>query len=106
MRSREVCLPNLLPTCDIPTDSRLSASGVSGYDQSVDKKQFMSHFTSFAAPVQRMLELAPEESIKLWDLLDMELQPSFIKEKAVLIGDAAHPFLPCELAIGNSTSRN
>lgn len=68
--------------------------GVSGYDQSVDKKQFMSHFTSFAAPVQRMLELAPEESIKLWDLLDMELQPSFIKEKAVLIGDAAHPFLP------------
>lgn len=40
-----------------------------------------------------MLELAPEESIKLWDLLDMELQPSFIKEKAVLIGDAAHPFL-------------
>ncbi|ROV99465.1 hypothetical protein VMCG_06300 [Cytospora schulzeri] len=68
--------------------------GASGYDQSVNKEQFISHFTDFAQPLRRMLELAPEESIKLWDLLDMELQPSFIKERAVLIGDAAHPLLP------------
>lgn len=106
MRSREVRLPNALSACEILTDGCLSASGVSGYDQSVNKKQFMSHFTNFAAPLQRMLELAPEESIKLWDLLDMELQPRFIKEKAVLIGDAAHPFLPCESAIGNLTGCN
>lgn len=60
----------------------------------------MSHFTNFAAPVQRMLEKAPEDSLKLWDILDMELPPSFIKGKAVLIGDAAHPFLPCEFPPG------
>lgn len=38
--------------------------------------------------------MAPEDGVKLWDLLDMELEQTLIKGKAVLIGDAAHPFLP------------
>lgn len=56
----------------------------------------MSHFEDFAPAVLRMLDKASEDCVKLWDLVDMELQPSLIKHKAVLIGDAAHPFLPCE----------
>lgn len=43
-----------------------------------------------------MLEMAPDNGVKIWDLLDMELEDTIIKGKAVLIGDAAHPFLPCE----------
>lgn len=42
-----------------------------------------------------MLEMAPDDGIRLWDMLDMELEDTLINGKAVLIGDAAHPFLPC-----------
>lgn len=71
---------------------------MTGYDQLANKKQLMSHFTSWSEPVQHLLEMAPDDGVMLWDLLDMELLPDLIKGKALLIGDAAHPFLPRELA--------
>lgn len=48
--------------------------------------------------MQHLLDKAPEDSVKLWDLVDMESQPRFVRDRAVLIGDAAHPFLPCKLS--------
>lgn len=55
----------------------------------------MDHFKGFSPAVLRMLDMAPEDGVKLWDLVDMELQPNLIRDRAVLIGDAAHPFMPC-----------
>ena len=81
--------------------ANLSHPGLTGYDQSANKKQLLNHFKDFSAPVLRMLSMAPDDNVKLWDLLDMELQPSLIKGKAVLIGDAAHPYLPRELPRGH-----
>lgn len=72
-------------------------AGGTGHDQKANKELLLSHSAIFPTPFLRMLEKVPSENIGLWDLLDMELLPSFIKGKAVLIGDAAHPFLPCEL---------
>lgn len=69
-------------------------SGLTGYDQAANKKQLMDHFRTFAPSVPKMLDKTPKDSVKLWDLLDMELQPSLINKRALLIGDAAHPFLP------------
>lgn len=68
--------------------------GATGYDQTATKRALLTHFQAFSPPVIRMLEMAPDNGVKLWDLLDMELQDSLIKDRAVLIGDAAHPFLP------------
>lgn len=73
-----------------------SSSGLTGYDQSANKKQLMDHFKAFAPSVLRMLDKTPEDAVKLWALSDMELQPNLFKDNAVLIGDAAHPFLPRE----------
>lgn len=70
--------------------------GVTGYDQAANKKQLMDHFKGFSKGVLRMLDMAPEDGVMVWELMDMELQPSLIKSRAVLIGDAAHPFLPCK----------
>ncbi|KKY38259.1 putative monooxygenase fad-binding protein [Diaporthe ampelina] len=67
---------------------------VTGYDQLANKKQLKSHFESWSEPVLRLLDTAPDDGVMLWDLLDMELLPNLIKGKALLIGDAAHPFLP------------
>ncbi|KAI7773775.1 hypothetical protein LA080_009894 [Diaporthe eres] len=67
---------------------------VTGYDQRANKKQLIGHFKSWSQPVLRLLDTAPDDGVMLWDLLDMELLPNLIKGKALLIGDAAHPFLP------------
>lgn len=74
------------------------ATDVTGYDQLANKKQLVGHFKSWSEPVLRLLDTAPDDGVMLWDLLDMELLPNLIKGKALLIGDAAHPFLPRELS--------
>ena len=71
---------------------------MTGYDQLANKKQLKSHFESWSEPVLRLLDTAPDDGVMLWDLLDMELLPNLIKGKALLIGDAAHPFLPREFS--------
>lgn len=71
---------------------------VTGYDQLANKKQLIGHFKSWSEPVLRLLDTAPDDGVMLWDLLDMELLPNLIKGKALLIGDAAHPFLPRKLS--------
>ncbi|KAJ4425075.1 hypothetical protein N0V82_000128 [Gnomoniopsis sp. IMI 355080] len=68
--------------------------GLTGYDQTANKKQLMDHFRGFSPAVRRMLDKTSDDSVKMWNLLDMDLQPSLIRERALLIGDAAHPFLP------------
>jgi hypothetical protein len=73
---------------------------VTGYDQRANKTQLIGHFKSWSEPVLRLLDTAPDDGVMLWDLLDMELLPNLIKGKAVLIGDAAHPFLPRESCSG------
>lgn len=75
---------------------RLDAD-VTGYDQLANKNQLIGHFKSWSEPVLRLLDTAPDDGVALWDLLDMELLPNLIKGKALLIGDAAHPFLPRKL---------
>ncbi|KAH7018631.1 hypothetical protein B0J12DRAFT_746740 [Macrophomina phaseolina] len=67
---------------------------LSGYNQSANKGKLIGHFDGFSSPVIRMLEKAPEDDVMLWDLLDMEVLPTWVSGKTVLLGDAAHPFLP------------
>jgi hypothetical protein len=38
--------------------------------------------------------LVDASDLKLWTLLDMDRIPTWHKERLVLLGDAAHPFLP------------
>jgi 2-polyprenyl-6-methoxyphenol hydroxylase-like FAD-dependent oxidoreductase len=49
---------------------------------------------SLAPQVRALLEKAPEESLKVWTLLDMQVLPTWTNGNMALLGDAAHPFLP------------
>lgn len=53
-------------------------------------------YKDFCAVVQTLLDMVDEESLKLWTLLDMDRIPNWVKGGVALLGDAAHPFLPCE----------
>lgn len=90
-----ICFNELRDTADQLT---LPSTGVgaTGYDQNANKKQLISHFQAFSPPVLRLLEMTPDDGVRLWDLLNMELLHTLIQQRAVLIGDAAHPFLPRE----------
>ncbi|KAH9868343.1 hypothetical protein J1614_007415 [Plenodomus biglobosus] len=51
-------------------------------------------YKEFEPAVVKLLSMADEETLKVWELLDMEILPSWTEGKLVLIGDAAHPFTP------------
>ncbi|KAB2575981.1 Monooxygenase FAD-binding protein [Lasiodiplodia theobromae] len=65
-----------------------------GWNQSGNKDKLLSSFASFAPSVKKMLEKVPDGTVAVWDLLDMEVLPTWINGRVALIGDAAHPFLP------------
>jgi 2-polyprenyl-6-methoxyphenol hydroxylase-like FAD-dependent oxidoreductase len=41
-----------------------------------------------------LIQKVDTETLKVWKLLDMEVIPTWVKDRPVLLGDAAHPFLP------------
>lgn len=45
--------------------------------------------------MQKIVSQASED-VGLWTLNDMQSLPTWMRDRLVLIGDAAHPFLPCE----------
>lgn len=44
--------------------------------------------------VRGLLDMAEVGSLKVWSLLDMGRIPTWFNKRVVLLGDAAHPFLP------------
>jgi 2-polyprenyl-6-methoxyphenol hydroxylase-like FAD-dependent oxidoreductase len=51
-------------------------------------------YENFDPALVNLLGKADASSLKVWELLDMEVLPSWTKERLALLGDAAHPFLP------------
>lgn len=66
------------------------------WDNAGSKDLLLKCFESFGPSVRRILTKVSEENLKIWTLMDMESLPTWTRGFAALIGDAAHPFLPCE----------
>jgi 2-polyprenyl-6-methoxyphenol hydroxylase-like FAD-dependent oxidoreductase len=64
------------------------------YNQIGSKSQLLEIYQYFEERVVRLLQKAEPETLKLYPLFDMETLPTFVNDKLVLIGDAAHPFTP------------
>lgn len=77
-----------------PSDESKSNSPAQGWNQAGNKQRMLEIGSNFAPQVQALLEKAPEDTLKLWTLLDMEKLPTWTNGKMALLGDAAHPFLP------------
>ncbi|KAF2152850.1 FAD/NAD(P)-binding domain-containing protein [Myriangium duriaei CBS 260.36] len=77
----------------IHPSSETRAEGA-GWNQKGDKNKLIECGKSFADKYKRAMEKAPEDSLKVWTLLDMKVIPTWTKGRLALIGDAAHPFLP------------
>ncbi|KAF3004383.1 hypothetical protein E8E13_010013 [Curvularia kusanoi] len=68
--------------------------GSSDWQNKGNINKMLEIYKDFEPAVLKLLEKADEETLKVWELLDMEKLPSWTHEKLVLIGDAAHPFTP------------
>ncbi|CAI6306165.1 unnamed protein product [Periconia digitata] len=51
-------------------------------------------YKDFDPALLALLGKASEDTLKVWELLDMEQLPTWTEDRLALIGDAAHPFTP------------
>lgn len=58
------------------------------------RSKLLGVYHDFHPDIKALLEMADEESLKVWKLLDMEELPNWHHERLAVIGDAAHPFMP------------
>ncbi|KAH7032111.1 hypothetical protein B0J12DRAFT_582955 [Macrophomina phaseolina] len=65
-----------------------------GWGQAANKEKLLNSFSSFPPHIRALLEKAPEDSVQAWNLLDCPEVKRWTRGRAVLFGDAAHPFLP------------
>ncbi|KAM3088786.1 hypothetical protein ACMFMG_000415 [Clarireedia jacksonii] len=69
---------------------------LTGFDNHNKKARMLKLFEDFSPSLQRLLEKTEESGITGWDLPDMQTLPLWTKGRVALLGDAAHPFLPCK----------
>ncbi|KAF2021434.1 FAD/NAD(P)-binding domain-containing protein, partial [Aaosphaeria arxii CBS 175.79] len=81
--------------CIHPTaESEIDRSGDGEWSQQGHKSKLLEVYKDFDPALVKLLSLADEDTLKVWELLDMENLPTWTDGKLVLIGDAAHPFTP------------
>jgi 2-polyprenyl-6-methoxyphenol hydroxylase-like FAD-dependent oxidoreductase len=88
---------NIHPTSESQVNSE--EPGSSDWQNQGNISKMLEVFKDFEPAMIKLLSMADEETLKVWELLDMEQMPSWTEGKLVLIGDAAHPFTPRKLIV-------
>lgn len=65
-----------------------------GWTTPTTHEEFLSYFRDFHENAQQIIKQAPADNLFKYGLRDREPLPTWIKGRAVLLGDAAHPMLP------------
>jgi 2-polyprenyl-6-methoxyphenol hydroxylase-like FAD-dependent oxidoreductase len=64
------------------------------WDTQATHKMLLDVYQEFAPAAKALIAKADAASLKSWRLLDLPVLPTWSHARLVLIGDAAHPFLP------------
>ena len=70
------------------------SSASTGYKTSGSKEVMLELYKDFDLIARALLSHAPEDTLKVYQLQDMDALPTFVHDRLALAGDAAHPFLP------------
>lgn len=73
----------------------LSITIIAGWQAVGNKSALVDGFSEFSPEVKELVHGA-DENLKVWELFDMKSLPSWVRGCSALLGDAAHPFQPCE----------
>uniref|UniRef100_A0A0D2XYR4 FAD-binding domain-containing protein n=1 Tax=Fusarium oxysporum (strain Fo5176) TaxID=660025 RepID=A0A0D2XYR4_FUSOF len=77
-----------------PSSITSGANKGSGWGNGGSKELLREVYKDFEPRVLALLDLVDVSELKLWTLLDMDRISTWHKDRLVLLGDAAHPFLP------------
>jgi 2-polyprenyl-6-methoxyphenol hydroxylase-like FAD-dependent oxidoreductase len=94
---------NIHPTSESQVEE--GEPGSSDWQNQGNIAKMLEVFKDFEPAVIKLLGMADEETLKVWELLDMEQMPSWTEGKLVLMGDAAHPFTPRKSFVLSPTFR-
>ncbi|KEZ43308.1 hypothetical protein SAPIO_CDS4752 [Scedosporium apiospermum] len=84
--------------CIHPREESQSAEIAEGeWNLSVRKDRLLEVYKDFHPSIVALLNKADADSLKVWELLDMDALPTWVEDRLALLGDAAHPFLPRKL---------
>lgn len=75
------------------------------WGRSATRGEVAKVFYDFDHQLLTLFRQANKASMKAWQLLDMEALPTWTKSKFALMGDAAHPCLPCKLPCPSQQTR-
>lgn len=74
--------------------SNETSSGSDSWSNRGSHEKMLEVFKGFDPAVLALLKKADAETLKIWELLDMDVLPTWVNERLALLGDAAHPFTP------------
>jgi 2-polyprenyl-6-methoxyphenol hydroxylase-like FAD-dependent oxidoreductase len=81
--------------CIHPTvESEIKSDQPGEWNQQGHLGKMLEVYKDFAPGIVKLLGMADEGTLKVWELLDMENLPTWTEGRLVCIGDAAHPFTP------------
>lgn len=69
------------------------------WNSAANKDRMLAVYANFDESLLALLGKADAESLKVWELLDMDTLSSWVRGRLVLMGDAAHPILPRKLLV-------
>lgn len=78
----------------IHPESETAQTATGDWNNAAPKELLIEVYKSFPEDWLKVLQCADNESLKVWKLLDMEVLDTWVNNRLVLLGDAAHPFLP------------
>ncbi|CAK7234558.1 hypothetical protein SEUCBS140593_008984 [Sporothrix eucalyptigena] len=64
------------------------------WNSGANKAKLLQVYEKFSPSLLALLDKADAETLKVWELMDMDALPSWTCDRMALLGDSAHPFLP------------
>jgi 2-polyprenyl-6-methoxyphenol hydroxylase-like FAD-dependent oxidoreductase len=83
-------------TTDERSRTTTDMSSCLGFNQSGSRDKLMRSFEHMSQAARKITSFA-DADVKVWVLYDMQSMPSWTRGRLVLVGDAAHPSLPCRM---------
>lgn len=80
--------------CIHPTGESEPASIEKDWNKEGHKSTLLDVYKTFDPALLALLAKADSETLKVWELLDMDTLPTWVHDRLALMGDAAHPFTP------------
>ncbi|KAF2446290.1 FAD/NAD(P)-binding domain-containing protein [Karstenula rhodostoma CBS 690.94] len=81
--------------CIHPTsESEQKDENSDGWQTDANLSKMLAVYKGWDPSVLKILSMADEDTLKVWELLDMGQLPTWTEGQLALIGDAAHPFTP------------